>query len=224
MGTWGSGRTPPALVHRCSSSWGIPCLSAPPLKTGSLYDSSDRGTGGRWWAGGGPQRPSGWAAAGSRSSASLLGLASAIYKRDFVCSFPSHLLSFWWDYPKPIVLSLSLFNLGTVSTRMPLSFLIPLLLSWTLATQLKINFCRGESGFCHKHVLTRKNGDHKVGCGDVSDAEEAIWKWTWGFQDEAWAVTIRLRPLLILQELCEAGLPGSGYHEVQVIKKPILVI
>lgn len=45
--------------------------------------------------GGGPQWPSGWAAAGSRSSASLLGLASAIDKRDFVFSFLSRLLSFW---------------------------------------------------------------------------------------------------------------------------------
>ena len=172
VGTWGSWRTPPALVHRCSSSWGVLCLSAPPLKTGSLCESSDRGTGGRWGAGGGPQRPSGRVAAGSRSPASLLGLASAIDKRDFVFSFPSHLLSFWWDYPKPVVLSVSPFNLGTVSTRMPKSFLIPLPLSWTLATQLNINFCCGESDFWRKHVLTGKNGDRKVGCIDVSDSEE----------------------------------------------------
>lgn len=65
VGTWGSGRTPPALVCRCFSSWGVLCLSAPPLKTGSLCESSDRGTGGRWGAEGGGRKVGGgrWATA-----------------------------------------------------------------------------------------------------------------------------------------------------------------
>lgn len=80
-----------------------------------------------------------------------LGLANAIDKRDFIFPFPSCLLSFRWDYPKPVVLSL--FNPGTIPTKMPVSFLIHSPLSSTPAAQLRINLCCGESGFCPRWVL-----------------------------------------------------------------------